>query len=83
LHGKHYDPEAGRGVKAKLRVRAATNGQSMEEEARAILAAGVDTRLAPTTGLGQAIRRRIAPLGGVHLDLPKREAIRRPPGFRK
>jgi antitoxin FitA len=70
-------------VKAKLRVRAATHGRSMEEEARAILTAGVEKQQAQPLSLVESIRRHIAPFGGVHLELPKREAIRDPPKFRK
>lgn len=55
-------------VKERLRVRAAQNGRSMEAEARSILS---DT-LAPTNAeplnLAEAIRRRVAPLGGIELD---------------
>jgi hypothetical protein len=31
--------------------------------------------------LAEAIRRHIAPLGGIELTLPRREAVRRPPNF--
>lgn len=66
-------------VKAKLRVRAASHGRSMEEEAREILSAGVREKGKPRLNLAQSIRRHIEPLGGVELALPKREAVRRPP----
>lgn len=58
------------GVKARLRVRAAENGHSMEEEARAILAAAVPST--PSTGLGSDIMARTRALGGVDLDPPPR-----------
>lgn len=67
-------------VKTKLRVRAATNGRSMEEEVRTILRKVVG-RASQPENLAQAIRARVAPLGGVELDLPAREPIREPPGF--
>ncbi|MBZ5601467.1 MAG: plasmid stabilization protein [Acidobacteriia bacterium] len=69
-------------VKAKLRIRAAKHGRSMEEEAREILTKGLKEK--PQTGLDlyTAIRRHIEPLGGVELELPPRRPIRRPPLFR-
>jgi antitoxin FitA len=70
-------------VKAKLRLRAAHHGTSMEEEARAILRAGLKTKSVPRRNLAESIRRRIEPLGGVELKLPLREAVRRPPNLAK
>ena len=70
-------------VKTKLRVRAASHGRSMEEEAREILKAELTTRRAPRLNLAESIRRRVAPFGGVELALPPREAIRRPPKLAK
>ena len=68
-------------VKAKLRIRAATHGRSMEEEARAILKASLGTK--PEEGLNwvDAMRRRVEAVGGIDLKLPKRELPRRPPSF--
>ena len=66
------------GVKKRLRLRAADNGRSMEEEARIILREAVE----PETGeenLAEAIRARFAPLGGVELELPPRGPMREPP----
>lgn len=68
------------GVKTRLRVRAANNGRSMEEEARNILREAVEREAEPRN-LAQAIRARFAPIGGVELDLPVREPMRDPPGF--
>jgi antitoxin FitA len=70
-------------VKARLRVRAARHGRSMEEEAREILKAVLGAAPAAERNLATAIRRRIAPLGGVDLPLPPREPMRRPPNFGK
>lgn len=70
-------------VKAKLRVRAAGHGRSMEEEAREILRAGLRVRSASPPDLAESIRRYVEPLGGVDLAIPPREAIRRPPKFAK
>ena len=67
-------------MKARLRVRAAGNGRSMEEEARLILRDAVG-RKKPAPNLASAIRARIAPLGGVDLELPPREPGRAPPSF--
>jgi antitoxin FitA len=68
-------------VKAKLRVRAARHGRSMEEEAREILRAALNNRRSEPRNLAEAIRRRFAPLGGVDLDIPPRGADREPPDF--
>ena len=61
-------------LKARLRVRAAAHGRSMEDEARDILRAALS--IAPVRGqsLVDAIRARIAPLGGVELELPPPQA---------
>ncbi len=67
-------------VKTRLRVRAADNGRSMEEEARLILRKAVGPKTC-RRNLARAIRARIAPLGGVDLKLPSREAGREPPTF--
>jgi antitoxin FitA len=68
-------------LKRKLRVRAAQHGRSMEEEARHILRAGLTDKAALPTNLYDAIRRRIAPLGGVDLDIPPRVPMPEPPNF--
>ena len=70
-------------VKAKLRIRAASHGRSMEEEARAILRAGLMAKNAPRVNLAESIRRYVVPFGGVELALPSREAIRRDPKLGK
>ena len=67
-------------VKARLRVRAAGRGHSMEEEARLILREAVESEVGPTN-LATAVRDRFAPLGGVELELPPRQAMREPPRF--
>lgn len=68
-------------VKTRLRVRAAENGRSMEEEARVILREAVDREEVPVKGLGTAIHERFKPFGGVELELPPREPMREPPRF--
>jgi plasmid stability protein len=53
----------------------------MEEEARQILKAGVGEEPKREENLAEAIRRRMAPLGGVELVIPPRKMGRRPPDF--
>lgn len=68
-------------LKARLRLRAARHGWSMEEEARRILANGLQTRRAPAQNLADAIAALVDPIGGVELDLPSRPREREPPRF--
>lgn len=68
-------------VKARLRIRAARHGRSMEEEARQVLSAALAEEPKRALNLAESIRRRIQPLGGVDLELPFREPIRNPPNF--
>lgn len=76
---RNLDPE----VKTRLRVRAAQDGVSMEEEARRILttallkAQGADD----ARGLGSRIHARFKALGGVELELPARHPPRPAPTF--
>ena len=67
------------GLKRRLRIRAAENGRSMEQEARDILRAALDQESSTEKDLASAIRARFAPLGGVELELPPREPMREPP----
>lgn len=69
------------GVKTRLRVRAAENGRSMEEEARVILRKAVGRRPAPAKGLGTALQELFEPAGGVELEVPPREPMREPLRF--
>lgn len=57
-------------VKARLRVRAAHNGRSMEAEVRAILAAAVAEPA--SRGLGSRIQQRFADLDDVAIEPPSR-----------
>lgn len=72
---RDLDPE----LKARLRVRAAKHGRSMEEEVRVILRAAVADEGPRATKLAGAIRNRFRAVGGVELDLPRREPMREPP----
>ena len=74
---RNLDPR----TKARLRVRAAHHDRSMEEEAREILRDAVAGEAREQPDLADAIRRRVAPLGGVELDLPRRRRVRPPPSF--
>jgi antitoxin FitA len=66
-------------VKRKLQVRAALNGRSMEAEVREMLSDLVSSPpAAPRQGLGTAIHRRFAALGGVELAIPPRQFSSRP-----
>jgi len=67
-------------VKARLRVRAAEHGRSMEAEARAILASAL-TEHSAESGLGSRIHERFAAIGGADLSLPPRSDAPRAPSF--
>jgi plasmid stability protein len=70
-------------VKARLRVRAARHGRSLEEEVRQILTEAASEAEVRSDNLADAIRRIFQPLGGVDLDLPQRIFNRPPPRFEK
>ena len=70
----------GDGLKRRLRVRAAENGRSMEEEARDILRRTVG-EAPPPKDLGRAVHARFAAPGGVELELPERGPTRPLPEF--
>ena len=67
-------------VKERLRLRAARQGHSMEEEARRILSAACETQPTPDTVYAR-LRRHFADIGGVELELPPRRFGREPPDF--
>ncbi|MGA3203230.1 MAG: plasmid stabilization protein [Bryobacteraceae bacterium] len=68
-------------TKQRLRIRAARNGRSMEEEARQILKVALNEKRAPGLNLVESIRRIVDPLGGINLpDIP-RGPMRPPPTF--
>src|SRR5580704_14360217 len=65
-------------LKLKLRLRAASQNRSMEEEARQILRAALQ-QPAPANGtLVARVRKRFDGLGDVQLAIEPREAIREP-----
>jgi plasmid stability protein len=59
------------GLKAKLRIRAAEHGRSMEAEVRAILAS-VLTKPASGAGMGSRIRQRFADVDIRSFEPPQR-----------
>jgi len=65
-------------ITARLRLRAARNGRSMEEEARDILRAALSSELPPPRNLADAVRERFGALHGVDLPDVPRESIRPP-----
>jgi antitoxin FitA len=69
-------------LKARLRIQAARNGHSMEEEARQLLRTALSRSRRQPANLAEAIRARFKPLGGVELPDMPRERIRRPPAFK-
>lgn len=68
-------------IKERLRVRAARNGRSMEDEARVILRSVVTAATPPVRKLGDAIHHRFEDIG-VDLDLAPRLPGREPPKVR-
>ena len=69
-------------VAQALQDSASEHGRSLEAEARQILSDAVGHRSTERVGLGEAIRRRFAPLGGADdLVLPPREPVGDPPTF--
>ena len=69
-------------LKKRLRIRAAENGRSMEQEVRTILHDTLERDVPPnSSSLFDQIRADVARLGGVELDLPPREPIGDPPEF--
>lgn len=59
-------------VAARLKVRAARNGRSMEAEVRAILTGAVTETHVDRLNLAQAIQQRFAAVGGAELQAPPR-----------
>jgi antitoxin FitA len=68
-------------TKARLRMQAAKNGRSMEEEAREILRSSLRVVEAEHVSLAESIKNRFDAFHGVELTIPKRELVRKPPTF--
>ena len=58
-------------LRARLRIRAARKGRSMEAEVREILREAL-ARPAEAQGLGSRVRQRFSSDGGIELELPTR-----------
>ncbi|MCX7693335.1 FitA-like ribbon-helix-helix domain-containing protein [Tepidimonas taiwanensis] len=67
-------------VKARLRVRAARHGVSMEEEVRRILREAVANEPGTAT-LGQRLKSRFEPAASADFAVPARRAPRTPPAW--
>jgi antitoxin FitA len=65
-------------TKRKLKVRAAMNGRSMEQEAREILKSTLAQTSKKHANLAERVRAIFSPLGGVELERFLREPIRDP-----
>lgn len=65
-------------VAARLRVRAAQHGRSMEAEVRAILTDAALDADQDRPNLAQAVRQRFASIGGADLHIPARADPPRP-----
>jgi antitoxin FitA len=70
-------------TKARLRLRAAQHGRSMEAEAREILKTTLTRPPRARKSLGDRIHARFAALGGFELPAIPREPMRKPPAFDK
>jgi plasmid stability protein len=70
-------------IKARLRIRAAHHGRSMEEEAREILRSALTNIPPAKKNLADTIRLRFAVFDGVELELAQRGPMREPPEFPK
>ncbi len=68
-------------LKARLRVRAARHGRSMEEEVRIILKETLAAEPAQLNNLVDVIRELVEPFGGIDLPEVPREPIREPDDF--
>jgi plasmid stability protein len=68
-------------TKARLRVRAAHHGRSMEEEAREILRSALRASSPTPENLAETIQTRFARFGGVELSVVNRDRLRDIPAF--
>lgn len=68
-------------LKRRLRIRAAENGRTIEQEARDILRVALDEDAVPSFLIGTAIHELFKPFGGGELETSPREPMREPPQF--
>ena len=66
-------------TKSRLRVRAAHNSRSMEDEARTILRTALSEEASRPVDLASAVQARFRALGGVDIRVAAREPMREPP----
>lgn len=69
------------GLKRRLRIRAAENDRSMEQEVREILQTVLADAGHPPKRLGSALHALFKPFGDVTLDIPARSPMRELPTF--
>jgi antitoxin FitA len=62
-------------TKRKLKIRAATNGRSMEQEAREILKSALAQTSKKKANVAERIHEIFGPIGGVELERLPRELI--------
>jgi len=65
-------------TKRRLKIRAAMNGRSMEQEAREILKSAMAQTSKRKANVAERVREIFGPLGGVELEHHPREPIRDP-----
>ena len=68
-------------LEARLRIQAAMQGRSMEDEARDILRTALNRGPVQAMNLATAIRARFAPLGGVDVPEAPRQPMQEAPDF--
>lgn len=68
-------------LRERLTIRAARSGRSPEAEAEAILQESLRAEDGTGLDLAEAIRRRVAHLGGIELDEHPAVVLREPPRF--
>lgn len=65
-------------TKRKLKIRAAMNGRSMEQEVREILKSALAQTAKRKANVAERVRAIFGPLGGVELERLPREPVRDP-----
>jgi antitoxin FitA len=66
-------------TKDRLRLRAARNNRSIEDEATEILRSALSDGVPRHPSLAHAIADRFKALGGIELEVPPRDPARKPP----
>ena len=79
-HGRMTIRNIDHGLKSRLRIRAAENNRSMEEDACDILRTAL-TAEPMSENLVTAIRRKVAQFGGIDIELPPRSFVGEPIDF--